>query len=281
MNKPYEINLVKEKSMYLQPKMYSRLGESAWTKGRLNSMAYKTRICNPEGVYQAQKIYELIIREENKSQIIQDVDAHRIATKDTHSANSIVNLYDFFGTYFPDDIIVGRDCDDRGSTIFSKEGKEGFPGREYNTYSEKEYRIRFAFLKDFIKIPLSPKEIAMAQTKKDKVATARMAELVVKEHILNALKAKDINCYVSNHHENDGTVIPCLHPYSKVDFNALVKTAIEYYLNDIVKDLQCVIHLIPHRKTHTWEAHEALFKLSDIEFPTLTKGDKNEKTLTI
>lgn len=271
----FDIKLTKETSMFLHDRMYNHLKTCNYNKGKMNAIGYKTRICDTNGVYQAQKIYELTIYEKDKKRLVKEINNYLKQCEHPSTLKSrFISIHDFIGTYFPDEEIVCRDSDYAQSCMFARDISEGFPGQDEGYYNRDVYKIRFAFLKDFIRIPFCNKELQMIQAQNDKLANIRMADLTVKDNILNALKEKGFTCHVIDYHDRDGTVVPSVYIDDRESFNRLINVAIEQYINDTVKDLQCVIHLTKQKKNHTRAAYEPLFKLADIELPTIAIQNK-------
>lgn len=271
----FDIKLTKEKSMFLHDRMYNHLKTTKYNTGKMNALGYKTRICDTKGVYQAQKIYELTIYEKDKKRLVKEINSYLMQCEHPSTLKStFISIHDFMGTYFPDEVVVCRDSDSMQSCMFARNISEGFPGQDEGYYNRDVYKIRFAFLKDFIKIPLCNKELQMIQAKNDKVANIRMADLTVKDNILNALKEKGFVCSIADYCDRDGTSVPSVYIDDRENFNKLINVAIEHYINDAVKDLHCIIHLTKQKKNHTRRPYEPLFRLADIELPTIAIQNK-------
>jgi len=114
------------------------------------------------------------------------------------------------------------------------------------------------------------------QTKQEKEILAKLEDrskmqglntLMVQDNIVKTLNAKKYNVHVLKANQEHTAIFF----ENKRSFNALIKDAVEYYLNNIVlKDLGCKITMPKQKPTHGYKYDDALCYVGDIE---LDKGE--------
>ena len=114
--------------------------------------------------------------------------------------------------------------------------------------------------------------MAFFKTKQEKEILAKLEDrskmqglntLMVQENIVKTLNDKKYNVHVLKANQEHTAIFF----ENKRSFNALIKDAVEYYLNNIVlKDLGCKITMPKQKSTHGYKYDDALCYIGDIEF---------------
>lgn len=118
---------------------------------------------------------------------------------------------------------------------------------------------------DFVKLEQTKKEKEIIKNVENRKASQKLNSLVIKDNLLKILNDKgyDCTCYTGE--------MSTIEYNSKKGFNALVKDAIEYYLNDIVlKELGCKITVPKQKSNHEYGHNDPLCYIGDIQ---ITEGE--------
>ena len=263
---PFDIKIIPGKDMYIDSADYDYNMEY---KGKytLSHQGYKTRPIDINGVYKPKIMYEITLKEEDKAQIIKDME-QGIYKKRASNPYGHIAVRDFFEQYLPDCNVILRNVDNIGY-IFNRY-KKGF----VNDYTSDEHitskTFQFALMDDFERLPPSKKEQERIDINKSLMANQRMAELTIVDTIKEKLKEQGVTCIVDTYNSRKG-ISKTLKTNDYGSYNKLVELALNYYLNDIVKDLGCILHVKPLHKNRTKPRnyYDDLVPLETIKFPTL------------
>lgn len=126
--------------------------------------------------------------------------------------------------------------------------------------------IVFAY-SDFVKLEPTKKEKAIIDNLEMRKKMQNLNGMVVADNIVKVLK--DNNYEVELHKSNQWREHDAFFFHDKKAFNALVKDALEYYLNNIVlKELGCKITVPKQKSTHGYSYDDVLCYIGDIELET-------------
>lgn len=220
--------------------------------------AKKNRMIDIEGVWKAIKAYRLDLDEKDMIEIIKMSKWNQ----PTISTEQTVNYYIKQGL-LPDNkrlFIYNQDWHYNFLTVrgFLVKGDEGL------TRDNKGSIIVFN-IDDFVKLEPTKKEKEIKANVENRKASQKLNLLVVKDNLLKILNDKgyDCTCYTGE--------MSTIEYKSKKGYNALVKDAIEYYLNDIVlKELGCKITVPKVKANHEYGQGDPLCYIGDIQ---LTEGE--------
>lgn len=124
---------------------------------------------------------------------------------------------------------------------------------------------------DFVKLNPTKKEQAIIDNLETRKKMQNLNSIVVADNIVKVLK--DNNYEVELHKSNQWREHDAFFFHDKKAFNALVKDALEYYLNNIVlKELGCKITVPKQKSTHGYKYDDVLCYVGDI---TLDEGEQN------
>ena len=126
--------------------------------------------------------------------------------------------------------------------------------------------IVFAY-SDFVKLEPTKKEKAIIDKLEMRKKMQNLNGMVVADNIIKVLK--DNNYEIDLEKPNQWREHAAFFFHDKKAFNALVKDALEYYLNNIVlKDLGCKITVPKQKSTHGYKYDDVLCYIGDIELET-------------
>ena len=134
-----------------------------------------------------------------------------------------------------------------------------------NVYRNSEATLIVFCVDDFVKLEQTKKEKEIIKNIENRKASQKLNNLVIKDNLLKILNDKgyDCTCYTGE--------MSTIEYNSKKGFNALVKDAIEYYLNDIVlKELGCKITVPKQKSNHEYGHNDPLCYIGDIQ---ITEGE--------
>ena len=135
-----------------------------------------------------------------------------------------------------------------------------------NAYRHDETTLTVFCADDFVQLPKTKKELEIEKAIENRKAMQKLNNLVIKDNLLKALNDKGYECTCY-----EGNGMNTVRYDSKKAFNALVKDAIEYYLNDIVlKELGCKITVPKQKSNHCYGYGDILCFLGDIQ---ITEGE--------
>lgn len=220
--------------------------------------AKKNRMIDIEGVWKATKAYRLDLDEKDMIEMIKMSKWNQ----PTISTEQTVNYYIKQGL-LPDNkrlFIYNQDWHYNFLTVrgFLVKGDEGL------TRDNKGSIIVFN-IDDFVKLEPTKKEKEIKANVENRKASQKLNLLVIKDNLLKILNDKgyDCICYTGE--------MSTIEYKSKKGYNALVKDAIEYYLNDIVlKELGCKITVPKVKANHEYGQGDPLCYIGDIQ---LTEGE--------
>lgn len=218
----------------------------------------KNRMIDIEGVWKATKAYRLDLDEKDMIELIKVSKWNQ----PTISTEETVKYYIKQGL-LPDNkrlFIYNQDWHYNFLTVrgFLVKGDEGL------TRDNKGSIIIFN-IDDFVKLEPTKKEKEIKANVENRKATQKLNLLVVKDNLLKILNDKgyDCICYTGE--------MSTIEYKSKKGYNALVKDAIEYYLNNIVlKELGCKITVPKVKANHEYGQGDPLCYIGDIQ---LTEGE--------
>ena len=126
--------------------------------------------------------------------------------------------------------------------------------------------IVFAY-SDFVKLEPTKKEKAIIDNLEMRKKMQNLNGMVVADNIIKVLK--DNNYEIDLEKPNQWREHAAFFFHNKKAFNALVKDALEYYLNNIVlKELGCKITVPKQKSTHGYSYDDVLCYIGDIELET-------------
>ena len=124
---------------------------------------------------------------------------------------------------------------------------------------------------DFKKCEPTKKEQAIIDTLNNRKKMQNLNSMVVADNIIKVLK--DNKYEIELHKANQWREHDAFFFHDKKAFNALVKDALEYYLNNIVlKELGCKVTVPKQKSTHGYKYDDVLCYVGDI---TLDEGEQN------
>lgn len=266
MDLPFQIKIIPGKDMYIDSTdyNYNMKGKGNYT---ISYQGYKTRPIDINGVYKPKIMYEITIYEEDKNKIVKDME-QGIYQKHCSNIYGHISVREFFEQYLPDRNVILRNVDNIGS-LFNR-NRKGFVDNYTVVEGMTSKTFQFALIDDFERLPPSKKEQERININKSLIANQRMAELTVVDTIKEKLKEQGIICTVNTYNSRKGTS-KILKTNDCGSYNKLVELALDYYLNDIVKDLGCILHVKPLHKNRSKPRTycDDLVPLETIEFPTL------------
>lgn len=228
-NFPFKIEEIKE-PMYIRNYDYKvALVNSQNERIVAYPAGHKTRITHLEGVYKATKVYKVTLTPD-------DVDT----LKSISPSSAYFDLQDIAEAYCKQGIIT----DSRTDTILLK-------------FHKLPMEFRMATIDSFVKCELNKKERELKKKAEEKQANLKLVELTLKTNLFNVLKENGIKVKASGN-----SIIA----ESVVDYNKLIDNALNYYLNDIVKELGCTINIkhVDRPTIHERDGSDTIFCLSDI-----------------
>lgn len=263
---PFDIKVVPGKNMYIASAEYD-FNMRCKGKHTISHQGYKTRSTDINGVYKPKIMYEITIKEEDKDKIIEDME-QGIYQKHCSNIYGHISVREFFEQYLPDRNVILRNVDNIGS-LFNRY-KKGFVD-DYTVFENMTSKtFQFALIDDFERLPPSKKEQERIDVNKCLMANQRMAELTIVDTIKDKLKEQGVTCTVDTYNLRKG-ISKVLRTNDYKSYNKLVEVALDYYLNNIVKDLGCILHIKPLHKNRTKPRtyYDDLIPLETVEFPTL------------
>ena len=141
--------------------------------------------------------------------------------------------------------------------------EHGFNTEDKPPYIRKDTTTLTVFaISDFVKLKPTPKEeAAMAQMSK-RTKMQSINSLLLKDTIIETLK--NANYEVESNNLNDRNA--ALYFKNKKNYNAMIKDAMEYYLNNVIfKGAHCRIRVPEQKPTHGYKYDDPLCYLGDIE----------------
>lgn len=222
--------------------------------------AKKNRMLDIEGVWKATKAYRLDLDEKDMIELIKMSKWNQ----PTISTEATIKYYIKQGL-LPNNkrlFIYNQDWHYNFLTV------RGFLVKSDNGLERDNKGSIIVFnIDDFVKLEPTKKEKEILKEVNNRKATQKLNMLVVKDNLLKALNDKGYDCICYD------VEMPTIEYKSKKGYNALVKDAIEYYLNNIVlKELGCKITLPKVKSNHAYGQGDSLCYIGDIQ---ITEGELN------
>jgi len=216
----------------------------------------KSRPTDIEGVYKATEAYQVHL---DKADIKTLFNAKSNRNYENINGCEIPEYYSKLGLlpkerlYISNDIWVYNFLTKDGFKHFTKSG---------DLARTQEYDLIVFTHSDFVKLQPTKKEQEIINKLANRNKMQNLNRMVVADNIIKTLQDNnyDVRLYKSNR-EYDAFFFQ-----NKKSFNALVKDALEYYLNNIVlKELGCKITVPKQKSTHGYKYDDVLCYVGDIE----------------
>lgn len=217
----------------------------------------KSRGIDIYGVWKATKAYEITVGPDDMEELCKYYQFYSLSTRRFIEHCKKTGILPDNKRYYV------RNSDWSGGFVRKDLGFISFEG-ESPRYRPEAKLIVFS-IDDFVKCKPTKKELQIIERVNDRKAAQKLNALVVKDNLLKILNDKGYECM---YYDGEMSIIQYK---SKKGFNALVKDAIEYYLNDIVlKELGCKITVPKQKSNHTYCPNDPLCYMGDIK---ITEGE--------
>lgn len=227
-------------------------------------IAKKVRPTDIYGVYKATEAYEVELNINDKE--IQQLLKSRPSYSSYASTEDVVKMLRKKG-FLPNERLLLF----KTRTVYDWVNKEGFwPDKLPNIRENTGKLIVFA-ISDFVKCEPTKKEQGIIDTLNNRSKMQSLNTMVVADNIVKIMK--DNKYEIDLEKANKWRPHDAFFFHDKKAFNALVKDALEYYLNNIVlKELGCKITVPKQKSTHGYKYDDVLCYVGDI---TLDEGEQD------
>lgn len=210
----------------------------------LTSAGYKTRMVDYRGVYKSNKLYQITLTRKDM------IELAKTATDNEYS----IEL---------SDICKALEIDPKHVVCYYN-SNDGLPNHVWNKSFKNFYRNTtvdeiiywFALKEDFVRCEPTAKELEIAKNVREREANVTMLNAFAKDNIVRKLKERGHNFVI----RDNAFYLP-----KTEEYNRFLDKAIEYYLNDIVKELKVTTksHTVNRPKQHIRTSSDCIFTLSD------------------
>lgn len=229
----------------------------------------KTRPTDIHGVYKATEAYEVELDMNDKE--IKDLLNQFLRGRSYISTEEVVEYLSVKGS-LPDEKLLLLN----NSRTYNWLNSNGFLAEVASYISVprvSNVKVIVFAVSDFKKCPPTKKEQEIIATLNNREKMQSLNNIVVADNIIKLLKNKGYEiCREKANQWHDAFFFS-----DKKTFNALVKDAIEHYLNNIVlKELGCKIIVPKQKNSHCYKYDDVLCYVGDIKVDNINEGEHGE-----
>ena len=217
----------------------------------------KTRGTDIYGMWKATKAYEIEVGPDDMKELYKDPRFYSIST------DNFIDLCKKNGLLPDNKRYFIRKSDWSTSFAVRDRGFRNLEGE--GPYYQPTTKLVVFSIDDFVKCPQTKKELQILEKVNNRKAIQKLNMLVVKDNLLKILNDKGYDCICYD------AEMSTIEYKSKKGYNALVKDALEYYLNNIVlKELGCKLTIPKVAANHAYGQGDPLCYIGDIK---ITEGE--------